>query len=116
MRDKIVIYPAVFEKMTDKGFETYYDVRFPDVHNAWEVLGLVLVDVPPMPSDLLEVKKTILMPTCNWLRLILRRTLKVKKNTTIPADLAKQAENLDINFSSVLTKALKQEIKILTES
>lgn len=40
------------------------------------------------------------------------KPLSVKKNTTIPADLAQQAEAQGINFSQTLTDALKQKLAV----
>jgi predicted RNase H-like HicB family nuclease len=136
MKNNYAIYPAIFEKNTDEGFEGYYNVEFPDIPeaftyaknfeeavlNAWEVLGLVLVDADkgklPKPSSIEVVQRNhpfdfvqlVVVDLNEYSEGVTRIVPKVKKNTTIPADLAKQAEELGINFSSVLTKALRQEI------
>lgn len=122
----IVIYPAVFDP--DVGG---INVTFPDVpeaitfgkndndaaYYANDVLGLVLANRKNLPRsstvkdikltggqyvvmiavDLDEAKKKIKSPT-------------VRKNTTIPADLDEKARKAGINFSEVLTNALKAKL------
>ncbi|WP_425445666.1 type II toxin-antitoxin system CcdA family antitoxin [Trichococcus patagoniensis] len=36
----------------------------------------------------------------------------VRKNTTIPVDLAEKAEEAGINFSATLTEALKEKLRV----
>lgn len=127
---EIVAYPAVLDDSeNEKGM---YTVTFPDVPgaisqgkgvaqamaNGSEALGLMLYDANDLPqvsklkqvqkkypdalvtlifSDLNDVKKKVKKPT-------------VKKNTTIPGDLAAKAEEAGINFSKTLTEAL--EVKL----
>ncbi|MDT6979546.1 type II toxin-antitoxin system HicB family antitoxin [Levilactobacillus zymae] len=126
-KKKIVVYPAVFNQDPQTGQLT---ISFPDVPgalsqaddlgqallNASEVLGLMLYDEKQLPSatpledvqaayphdfvqltavDLVQAAKEITKPT-------------VKKNTTIPYDLAQQASDRGVNFSAVLTNALKE--------
>lgn len=122
----IVIYPAVFDPDVDG-----INVTFPDVPEAItfgkndndaacyanDVLGLVLANRKNLPQaspirdiqltdgqyvvmiavDLDEAKKKIKSPT-------------VRKNTTIPADLDEKAKKAGINFSEVLTNALKAKL------
>ncbi|KRL95677.1 type II toxin-antitoxin system HicB family antitoxin [Levilactobacillus hammesii] len=129
-KTKIVVYPAVF--IQDIETQTF-TIIFPDIPsaisqadtlgdalvNAEEVLGLMLYDEAALPTpssaekvqqayphdrvqlvavDLIKAAKTVTKPL-------------VKKNTTIPADLAREASERGINFSAVLTQALKRELE-----
>lgn len=131
MTKRIVAYPA--ELIPDKEEPQTYTVIFPDVpgaisqgtgipeaiSNGSEALGLILYDEKELPTasdpnsinpdepgtivnwittDLEEIKRTVREPT-------------VKKNTTIPGDLARMAEEKNINFSALLTDALKDKLK-----
>ncbi|MGF2384560.1 type II toxin-antitoxin system CcdA family antitoxin [Lentilactobacillus otakiensis] len=125
-KQNIVIYPAIFDPDTDG-----INVTFPDVpeaitygkddtdaaYYANDVLGLVLANRKKLPTpspikniqlsgdqyivmivtDLHEAKKKIKNPT-------------VRKNTTIPADLNEKAKQAGINFSEVLTDALREKL------
>lgn len=127
---RIVAYPAILDDSENpKGM---YTVTFPDVPgaisqgmgvpeamaNGSEALGLMLYNEEKLPnvsdikeiqkenqgslvtmifSDLAEAKKHVKMPM-------------VKKNTTIPGDLAQKAEEAGINFSKTLTEALEQKL------
>lgn len=129
-----VVYPAVFEKETEPGYDNYFNIYFPDVpsadtygvglkqatQNAWESLGLNLYDRTDLPksSDLEQVQKDFPNAIVQYVAVNLEEYAKgvtkvvpkVKKNTSIPEDVALEAESLGLNFSAVLTKGLLQEI------
>lgn len=108
----VVAYPAVLDNTMNDGNE--YTVTFPDivgavtqgynipqaVHNGTEALGLVLFDEKelPIPSDLKKIQKeypdTVVTLIGTDLNEIAKRvrTPVVKKNTTLPTDLAEAAE------------------------
>lgn len=139
MLSQFVVYPAIFEKEAEPEYENYYNVSFPDVpsantygvglkeatHNAWESLGLNLYDAKELPhsSNLEDLYSKYPNSLIQYISVDLKEyatgvtkfTPKVKKNTTIPQDLANEAEALGINFSTVLTKALYQEISEIKE-
>lgn len=138
MQEKYVIYPAVFSKETEAGYENYYNVSFPDIpaantygvglkeatYNAWESLGLNLYDrelpeataleavIKEEPTDIVQYVGVDLK---EYAQGVVKSVPKVKKNTSIPADLANEAESLGINFSAVLTRALYKEIREIKE-
>lgn len=139
MSEKIVIYPAIFQLETEPGYENYYNVSFPDVpsantygvglkeatQHAWESLGLNLYDEKnlPEPSTLEDVQKQhpdstvqyVLVDLEAFAKGVTKVVPKVNKNTSIPKDLASQAEELGLNFSAILTKALYKEVKEIKE-
>lgn len=126
----MAVYPAILDdKDNEKGI---YTVTFPDVPeaitqgdglaeailNGADALGLVLYNKKELPKptninqvieqnkntivnyiavDLNEIKKHIVLPT-------------VKKNTTLPGELAKKAEEAGINFSQTLREALENKL------
>lgn len=124
------IYPAIFLK-EDNGFS----VSFPDldgcftegatleeaVEMAQEALGLYLVSLEernitiPAPSDNISIQcetnefVTLVSTPIDKYR---RKNKAVKKTLTIPQWLNDEAELRHINFSSVLQKALKEELQI----
>lgn len=128
-KTQIVVYPAVFIK--DTGTETF-TVIFPDIPsaisqadtlgmamvNAEEVLGLMLYDEEnhPAATPLKKVQEDYPQDQVQLVAVDLVKARKlvskplVKKNTTIPADLAREASARGINFSAVLTNALKHEL------
>lgn len=131
MKRRLIAYPAVLDdRDNEKGF---YTVTFPDVPaaisqghgiaeaimNGSSALGLVLYDERDLPKrsdidaikddnkdaivtyiavDLVEARKNVTFPV-------------VKKNTTLPGDLAKRAEEAGINFSQTLREALEEKLK-----
>lgn len=130
---RYVVYPAVLDDSENgKG---YYTVTFPDVDGAItdgegegeamargsEVLGAILFDVPedqlPVPTDIEKVKKEnkgkIVVQIVSDLEKakLESKPTTVKKNTTIPGDLAYKAEQAGINFSQTLTEALKKKLQ-----
>ena len=132
---KYVVYPAVLDNSEND--KKIYTVTFPDIEGAItdgkgegeamargsEVLGAFLYDVPenelPKPSDLERIKKEnpekLVVPIFSDLEKASKETKKttIKKNTTIPSDLAYKAEQAGINFSQTLTEALEE--KLLTK-
>lgn len=128
-KTKVVVYPSVFIKDADTETLT---IIFPDVPgaisqansfgealiNAEEVLGLMLYDEKMLPeaSSLEKVREAYPEDSVQLTAVDLIKAAKtvskplVKKNTTIPADLAQQASEKGINFSAVLTRALEKEL------
>ena len=129
-----VVYPAILDDSENK--KECYTVTFPDVSGAItdgngegeamargsEILGAFLYDLPkdqlPVPSDIEEVRRRnpdkLVVPIFADLEKARRETkpATVKKNTTIPGDLAYKAEEAGINFSQTLTEALKQKLNL----
>ena len=126
-------YPAVFEKEKSGGFSVY----FPDlqgcytqgdniadaISNAEDVLNLWLYDLEEKcaeitpPSDIKSIetndKEFVTMIACDTVEY--RRYFDnkaVKKTLTIPNWLNTLSERSHINFSSVLQKALMEELHI----
>lgn len=128
---KLVAYPAIFDDSLNRPGE--YTVTFPDVPsaitdgnniaealvNAAEVLGLELYDAKtlPEPTDIKKLVREHPNQLVNMVAADLDQAkaevvvVKVKKNTSIPADLAQAAEKRGINFSAVLTSALEKELQ-----
>lgn len=127
---EIVAYPAVLDDSeNEKGV---YTVTFPDVpgaisqgkgvakamSNGSEALGLMLYDADNLPqaSELKQVQNkypdALVTLIFSNLDEVTRKAKKptVKKNTTIPGDLAAKAEEAGINFSKTLTEALEQKL------
>jgi hypothetical protein len=73
--------------------------------NAAEALGLILYDASqlPEPSNTEEVKAQYPEAEVHLIGVDLE-------------EFAKEAEELGLNFSSILTKALRQEIKQIKEA
>lgn len=129
-----VVYPAILDDSENE--KKCYTVTFPDVPGAItdgngegeamargsEILGAFLYDLPkdqlPVPTDIEDVKRTnpdkLVVPIFADLEKARRETkpATVKKNTTIPGDLAYKAEEAGINFSQTLTEALKQKLNL----
>ena len=124
-----MLYPAIFLK-EDSG----YSVSFPDldgcftagntleetIEMAQEALGLYLISLEerniniPAPSDISNIEcsenefTTLITTPLEKYR---RKNKAVKKTLTIPQWLNEEAELRHINFSSVLQKALKEELQ-----
>ena len=124
------VYPAIFLK-EDIG----YSVTFPDldgcftegntleeaIEMAQEALGLYLVSLEerdisvPLPSDISVIKcsknefVSLISTSVEKYR---RKNKAIKKTLTIPQWLNEEAELKHLNFSSVLQKALKEELQI----
>jgi predicted RNase H-like HicB family nuclease len=129
-----VVYPAILDDSENE--KECYTVTFPDVPGAItdgngegeamargsEILGAFLYDLPkdqlPVPTDIEDVKRRnpdkLVVPIFADLEKARRETkpATVKKNTTIPGDLAYKAEEAGINFSQTLTEALKQKLNL----
>lgn len=127
---RIVAYPAILDDSENpKGM---YTVTFPDVPgaisqgmgvpkamaNGSEALGLMLYNEEKLPnvSDIKEIQKenqgslvTMIFSDLDEAKKHVK-TPMVKKNTTIPGDLAQKAEEAGINFSKTLTEALEQKL------
>ncbi len=126
------VYPAVFTKEN-----CGYSVNFPDVPSCYtsgktmaeaiemaeDVLGLVMCGIEdgehdiPHASDVSEIKcgssEIISLVACDTLEYRkLYGNKSVKKTLSIPTWLNTMAEKNDINFSSVLQKALKKELNL----
>jgi len=122
------IYPAVFTK-EDVG----YSVSFPDLDGCYtqgdtleeamemaqEALGLYLVSLEErnicinLPSELFDVEFSdgeFVSLVATSVEKYFRKNKAVKKTLTIPQWLNEEAELRHINFSSVLQKALKEEL------
>ncbi|MFQ9706095.1 MAG: type II toxin-antitoxin system HicB family antitoxin [Limosilactobacillus pontis] len=129
-KERLVAYPAVLDdRDNEKGF---YTVTFPDVPaaisqgkgiaeaiiNGASALGLVLYDATPLPerSDIDVIKKNNKGTVVTYIAVDLNEAKKnvtlpvVKKNTTLPGDLAKKAEAAGINFSQTLKEALEKKL------
>lgn len=127
---RLVAYPAILDdRDNEKGF---YTVTFPDVPaaisqgkgiaeaiiNGASALGLVLYDAKSLPerSDADIVKKDNEGTVVTYIAVDLNEAKKnvtlpvVKKNTTLPGDLAKKAEAAGINFSQTLKEALEKKL------
>ncbi|MCC4477407.1 type II toxin-antitoxin system HicB family antitoxin [Limosilactobacillus reuteri] len=127
---RIVAYPAILDDSENpKGM---YTVTFPDVPgaisqgmgvpeamaNGSEALGLMLYNEEKLPnvSDIKEIQKENQGSLVTMIFSDLAEAKKhvktpmVKKNTTIPGDLAQKAEEAGINFSKTLTEALEQKL------
>lgn len=129
---RYVVYNAVFDDSENR--PKVFSIRFPDVPNALtygtgqgeamarasEVLGAMLFDKAekelPKATSLAKIKaenrgKLVIPIVADLKRARLEtRPVKVKKNTTIPGDLAAQAEAAGINLSATLTEALRKKL------
>lgn len=127
-----VAYPAVLDDSENKPGE--YSVSFPDVPGALsegvgvaqalahgaEALELMLYDEKELPesSDLKTVEQEYPHAIVSFITVDLVAAAKkvkkpvVRKNTTIPEDLAEKADAADINFSETLTEALKEKLEV----
>lgn len=127
---EVVAYPAILDNSQNENGE--YTVIFPDVPgaisqgknipeamaNGSEVLGLMLYDARKLPkvSDLKEIEKenknsfvTMIFSNLDNIAKTVKKPT-VKKNTTIPGELARRAEEAGINFSKTLTEALEKKL------
>lgn len=131
----VVVYPAILDDSENEK-KSLYTVTFPDVPGGItfgqgegeamargsEALGALLCETPinelPPASDWHEIQKQnpgkLVVPIFSDLNKARResREVTVKKNTTIPGELAYRAEKAGINFSQVLTEALRQKLNI----
>lgn len=133
MKKRLVVYPAIFDDTDNK--PGIYSVEFPDVPDALtygnslaealdrapEALGLSLYEDTnselPVPSDLNKIRNLYPNAIVNLVSVDLEKIKlhvkvpSVKKNTTLPADIAQAAEERNINFSETLLEGLKQKLK-----
>lgn len=127
---KVVCYPAILDDRDNK--KEQYTVTFPDVPgaisdgegiaealvNGSEALGLTLYGKKefPKPSDIEKIKKENPKTIVNYIAVDMEEIKKrivlptVKKNTTLPGELAKKAEEAGINFSQTLKEALERKL------
>lgn len=127
-----VAYPAILDDRENN--PGTYTVTFPDVPgaisqgvgipealaNGAEALELMLYDEKQLPtaSGLADVKADNPEAIVSYIMVDLIAAAKkvklpvVRKNTTIPVDLAEKAEEAGINFSATLTEALKVKLGI----
>ncbi|CYU89858.1 type II toxin-antitoxin system HicB family antitoxin [Streptococcus suis] len=125
----MLLYPAIFTQG-----EKYITVTFPDVpaaitqgkdqaeafEMAQDVLGLVLEDYSeyPQATPIQELKKQypdsdIALIAIDMLAYKKKYQSKaVRKNVTVPEWLNSIAEENNINFSQVLTEALKLKLNV----
>lgn len=126
-----VVYPAVFDNEDNEG---YYTVTFPDIPdtvtdgktleeaflNAPEAIGVALPDykVYPTPTPLERVQKNNPNKIVNLIGVNMKEVLAkikdptVRKNVTIPQSIAEQAVARKLNFSAVLTEALRDKLGV----
>ena len=123
-----IFYPAVFHP-EDVGFSG----RVPDIDGCFsegdtmeeaaemtfDAIGLCLeeCEAPPAASSLTDIHVEngdflVLVPFDRLAYMKKHDAHAVKKTLTIPAWLNTMAEEQHINFSSVLQRALKQQLKI----
>ena len=125
-------YPAVFAKENEG-----YSVSFPDIEGCYtcgaalpeavqmaeDALCLTLYDMDeegaaiPEPSDIRSIQsgtgEIVSLVCCDTLEYRKKYDKKaVKKTLTIPAWLNTMAEKQGVNFSTVLQKALKEQLSI----
>ena len=125
----LIVYPAIFREEDNK-----YWVEFPDlpgcqtcggslpetIKYAEEALGLFLATVEEDnikfadATDISDVKSddgfvSLIYTDIDKYR---RKNKAVKKTLTIPQWLNEEAEKRHINFSSVLTEALRAQLRI----
>lgn len=126
MKKQIVTYPAVF-KPIDKDV---YFISFPDVPNAIteghglkdsfdmasDALATMLYDEKKLPK--VTNPKEIKIDGDSFVALVSADLSKaadnfektVRKNVTVPFNIANEAEEKHLNFSKILTDALKQKL------
>lgn len=127
-------YPAIV-KWIDK--EKVYDIRFPDIENAFtfednesnisksakEVLELCIYEledkkiIPPTPTDFKDLKTGLneyVLLVDVWMLPVRDKfeNKSIKKTLTIPKWLNDLALDEEVNFSSVLQSALKDYLGI----
>ncbi len=128
--ERLVAYPAILDDSeNEKGV---YTVTFPDVPGAIsfgrgvaeamqrgsEALGLMLYDKNnlPLATNLETVRKqnpgkivTLISNDLDNTKKYVKKPI-VKKNTSLPGDLAQEAEKAGINFSQTLADALRAKL------
>jgi len=132
MKNKLTVYPAIFTKCKDK--KEYYLVDFIDLkgcttsaetlqeafYMAQDAMGLYLDDETELPNVTIDFSD-IKLETNQFISFVnidmdeYRKKYNNKsmnKTVTLPVWLNTLSEKNDINFSQVLQKALKNELKI----
>lgn len=129
---RVIAYAAVLDNSeNDNGV---YTVTFPDVpsaisqgetlaeavENGSEALGLALYEEKHLPKhsnyyDVIQNNPdkvvTLIASNLDKIAATVRKPT-VKKNTTIPGDLAQKAEDAGINFSQTLAEALREKLGV----
>ncbi len=132
MKEKLVVYPAIFTHTFENNTE-YFEVSFIDFDcntfgtsiseafdMAQDAMGIILKDKVDLPKVTTEIEKIKLEKNqfVNFVTIDLNEYRKknnnksVKKTLSIPEWLNILAESENINFSQVLQKALKEELEI----
>lgn len=126
MKHKYVTYPAIFKPLHDD----VYFVSFSDVKSAVteghgledafemasDALATMLYDekrLPTMtnPADLkVEKGSFVALVTADLTQAADNFEKTIRKNVTVPYNIAKRAEEMHLNFSKVLTDALKEKL------
>lgn len=129
MADKFIAYPAVFKPLDDKN-DAYF-VSFPDLPNTFteghgledamlmasDVLAEMNYDNPKLPEpsnpQSLDVEDGSFVVIVSGNLSAKKREFQrfVRKNVTVPAELAAQAEQNNVNFSKTLTEALREKLE-----
>ncbi len=124
----IKVYPAIFYKEEDSfwvefpdliGCQTVGDTLEETMENAMEALGLYLASKLDNEEDINNPSDINSIKICDGfvsyvsidINKYRKRTKAVKKTLSIPEWLNKEAEKNHINFSSVLQKALIDELQ-----
>ncbi len=127
MKHKIVTYPAIFKPLSNN----VYFISFPDVEGAIteghgledafemasDALGTMLYDEKKLPS-LTDPAKIKVKNDGSFVALVSADLTKaadnfektVRKNVTVPFNLAAEAEKKHLNFSQILTDALRKKL------
>lgn len=127
MKERIVTYPVIFKPIEDN----VYFISFPDVKGAIteghglkdafemaaDAWGTILFDEKKLPkmTDPAEIKiedpgAFVALVSTDLTKSAVNFEKTVRKNVTVPAKLALQAEKKKINFSKVLTEALREKL------
>lgn len=130
MSDKFIAYPAIFKPLRNSN-DAYF-ISFPDLPNTFteghgledaflmasDVLAEMNYDNKNLPnpsalSDILVDGDSFVVIVSGNLSAKKREFQKyVRKNVTVPADLAAKADEKNINFSQTLTEALKEKLSV----
>ena len=130
MSDKMIAYPAVFRPLNNERYT--YIIQFPDLPNtftegywlddAYVMASDVLAEMnydnqhlpkPSSPNDI-ELNDGEFVAVVSANLSAKKRELQkfVRKNVTVPADLAQRAEAEGVNFSATLSDALKVKLGV----
>ena len=132
MKEKLVVYPAIFTHTFENKTE-YFEVSFIDFDcntfgtsiseaffMAQDAMGLLLEDKIELPKVTVDIKDIKLEKNqfINFVTIDLNEYRRknnnkaVKKTLTIPEWLNIMAESENINFSQTLQEALKEKLEI----